>query len=79
MKGVEKMYSENCSWLASRGICYKTFYGRNLRMFVISKSVRPYLAFKPNLMFADKTRSLPQWRVLERFSTEIGSGLTCKH
>ncbi len=29
----------------SWGQCYKTFYGRNLQAFVMSKSVRPLQAF----------------------------------
>jgi hypothetical protein len=30
---------------ATRGQCYKTFYGRNLRIFVISLSVCPIQVF----------------------------------
>jgi hypothetical protein len=33
---------------------YKTFYGRNLRIFVISQSVCPCKLFQPNLVFVGK-------------------------
>jgi hypothetical protein len=39
----------------------------------------PVRPFQPSLKFADNIRSLPQSGVLERCSTEIGSGLTRKH
>jgi hypothetical protein len=42
-----------------RDRCYKTFYARNLRVFVISKSVCPWQPNKPSLMFADKARAYP--------------------
>jgi hypothetical protein len=45
----------------SCGQCYKSFYGRNLRIFVINKSVCPGELFQPSLMFMCKVRSLP-WR-----------------
>jgi hypothetical protein len=32
--------------------CNKTFYGRNLQLFVISKSAFPDMPFQPRLMFA---------------------------
>ncbi len=37
--------------------CYATFYARNLRMFVISQSVRPCQAFLLSLMFVSKIRA----------------------
>ncbi len=40
--------------------CHKTFYIRNLIIFVKSYSVCPWQAFQPSLMFVGKTRSLPQ-------------------
>jgi hypothetical protein len=36
------------------GQCYKTFYGRKLRLFIISYSVFPGNHFQPSLMFACK-------------------------
>ncbi len=40
--------------MTTRGHCYKTFYGRKLRLFIISKSNCPCQAFQPSLMFAIK-------------------------
>ncbi len=37
-----------------RSLYYKTFYGRNLRIFVISYKVCPFPAFQPSLVFAGK-------------------------
>jgi hypothetical protein len=39
--------------------CHKTFYVRNLRIFVISYSVFPYWSFQPSIIFLAKARSLP--------------------
>ncbi len=44
----------------SRGLYSKTFYGRNLRIFLISKGVCPGKPFQPCLMFVGEARSLPQ-------------------
>jgi hypothetical protein len=50
----------------TRGQCYKTFYGRNLRVFVISYSVRPWQTFKPSLIFVGEARSsLLDWATLK--------------
>jgi hypothetical protein len=38
------------------GLYYKTFYSRNLQIFVMSKMFVPG---KPSLMFVDKARGLP--------------------
>jgi hypothetical protein len=38
---------------------YKTFYGRNLRIFILSKSVFPGQPFQPSLMFAGKAGAYP--------------------
>ncbi len=36
--------------IAPRGQCYKTFYGRNLRIFIVSQTVCPWQTFfKPSL------------------------------
>jgi hypothetical protein len=37
-----------------RGQCYKTFYGRKLRLFLIGGVLVPGKPFQPSLMFADK-------------------------
>ncbi len=47
--------------------CYKTFYGRNLQLFVIS---RPSY---PSLMFASKAKSFPKRGETESGSTWVGS------
>jgi hypothetical protein len=46
---------------------YNTFYGRNLRIFVISQS-----AFQPSLIFASKVRP-------NRYLTGVSSYVTCKY
>jgi hypothetical protein len=38
----------------------------------------PAKYFEPSPMFASKARSLPKSGSYERFSTRVGSGLTCK-
>jgi hypothetical protein len=38
---------------------FKTFYSRNLRMFVISYLFVPAEPFQPSLMFADKAVAYP--------------------
>ncbi len=65
--------------LDTRGQCYRTFYGRNLRMFVVSQGVALGRPFQPSIMFADKARSLPKSVVPERCSSVIGCNLTRKH
>ncbi len=57
---------------------YKTFYGLNLLMFIISQSVFPSRPFQHSLMFVGKARSLSQSRAPERQSNRVGSGLTHK-
>jgi hypothetical protein len=39
--------------------CSNTFYGCNLRMFVISLTVYPWQAFQPSLMFVGKAGAYP--------------------
>jgi hypothetical protein len=46
----------------SRGQCHKTFYVRNLQNFVISSSVRPWQALKPNL-----TNTLAYYEITKKF------------
>ncbi len=43
----------------TRGQCYQTFYGRNLRNFVISWNVCPGKPFQPSVMFVGKARAYP--------------------
>jgi hypothetical protein len=38
--------------------CYKTFYGRKLRIFFVSWSICPWQAFPASSMFVGKERSL---------------------
>ncbi len=49
-------HREKATWAK----CYKTFYGRNLWKFGISKSICPCQAFQPTRMFASKARSFPK-------------------
>jgi hypothetical protein len=42
-----------------RAKCYKTFYVRNLRMFVLARLFVPGSTFQPSLIFVHKARSLP--------------------
>ncbi len=58
---------------------YKTFYNRNLLIFIISYSVIFLQAFPPSLKFVGKARSLPQSEASESFFTWVCSGLTSKH
>ncbi len=51
--------SQQMVLLNCRAQCYKTFYGRNLRMFVISQSVCPLQESQPILILASKARGLP--------------------
>ncbi len=43
----------------TRGQCYKTFYSRNLQIFVMSQSVCHSKPFQPSLMIADSTGAYP--------------------
>ncbi len=43
----------------TRAQFYKTFYGRNLQIFVIDYSVSPWQAFQTSLIFVGKDRGLP--------------------
>ncbi len=64
---------------ARRGQCYKTFYGRKLRIFVKAGAFAPGKPFQSSLLFADRVRSLPLSGAPERCFTQLGSFLTCKH
>ena len=54
----EREMEEERKKAAARCQCYKTFCGRKLRIFVISKDVFPCKPFRPSLMFEGKFRSL---------------------
>ncbi len=54
----------------------KTFFSRNLRIFVVIFATGKPFQF--SLMFMGKARGLPQGRVPERCFTWVGSGLTRK-
>ncbi len=43
----------------SGGLHYKTFYGRNLQIFIISYNVVPSKPFQPSLVFAGKAGAYP--------------------
>ncbi len=58
---------------------YKTFYGRNLRIFIISKSVCTCQAFLPSLMFAVKAGAYPSEALFTRATLGKAPGLTYKH
>ncbi len=47
------------SWLIFCGQCYETFYGRNLRLFIISYKVVPGKPFQPSLMLSGKAGAYP--------------------
>ncbi len=63
----------------TRGQCYKTFYVRNLRIFVISQSVCPWQAVPVQSIVCGQGMSLPQNGVSERFFNRAGSCFTHKH
>ncbi len=62
-----------------RALYYKTFYGRNLHIFVISLSVCSGKPFQSSLMFGSEARSLPQSGAPGRCLIWVGSILTHKH
>ncbi len=94
MQNEKLMYNKETVWLrekcgnecrknnriSPRWLYYKTFYGCNLRIFIISQTVcvsgKP---FQPRLMFVGKARGLLQSGALERCFTRVGFGLTSKH
>ncbi len=48
------------------GLYYKTFYGRNLRIFVKARVFVPGKHFQPSIMFVGEARSLPQSKTPEK-------------
>ncbi len=54
--------------------CYKTFYGRNLRFFIIIRVSVPGKPFQPSLMFACKAGAYPtkavRWKLTDRKLTD---------
>ncbi len=57
--------------------CYETFYGHNLRIFVISYNVCPWQAFLAQSV--GKYRSPPYSGAPERFFKTVGSCFTSRH
>jgi hypothetical protein len=45
-----------CSWktFLTRSQCYKTFYGRKLRIFIKARGIPPGEPFQPSSVFAGK-------------------------
>ncbi len=62
-----------------RGKCYKTFYGRNLRMILICKSDCPLQAFPASSNVVGKAESLPKSGDPGSCFTQVGFGLTQEH
>ncbi len=60
--------------LSPQAQCYKTFYGRILRMFIISQSVCPRQVFQPSLMFESEARASFRHSTLRQ-----APGFICKH
>ncbi len=58
-----------------RGQCYKTFYGRNLRIFVFV----PGKTFQPSLMFTGKAGAYPSEAPFRCTTLWYAPGLTYKH
>ncbi len=71
-----KYVCKNVYNIGSWDLYYKTFYVRNLRIFVMSYSVCPWQAFPA---FVGETESLPKSGAPERCLNWVGSGLTRKH
>ncbi len=59
--------------------CYTTFYGCNLRIFVISQSICLDKHFRPRLMFVGKTGAYPRMEQLKFTIIGQAPGLSCKH
>ncbi len=61
VQNIEKRWNDKINFYLRDicGQCYKTFYGRKLRLFIISKSVVPGKPFQPSLIFVGKDRGLP--------------------
>ncbi len=63
----------------SQAQCYKTFFVRNLRIFIISQSVCPRQVLLAQSNVCGNTRSLPQSGVSKRCFIRVGSCLIFKH
>ncbi len=50
-------YKTKCPFVQPGKQCYKKFYSRNLRIFVIIQSACPWQSFPAYLMFAEKAKS----------------------
>jgi hypothetical protein len=61
--------------------CYKTFYGRNLRIFILSPIFVLVLGnnFQPSLMFSRKDKAFLMGVPFRCSNLELTPGLTHKH
>ena len=75
----EVTYATVVSVLDYWDLYYKTFYGHDLRIFVLSMCVLPGKPFQPSLLFMGEARGLPYSGAPERYFTRVGPGLTGKH
>jgi hypothetical protein len=71
----EKQFYNIDTW----GQCYKTFYVRNLLMFEIPTVIVPGKLFKPNPMLVGKASNLLWSGASFWCTTQVRSGLNCKH
>ena len=65
--------SENSGHDDNQGKCYKTFYGRNIRMLVISLSVCPWQSFPAKSNACWKSKSPTDWSIFHIFQFRIGT------
>jgi hypothetical protein len=61
-----------CYNIGPRDKCYKTFYVRNLRMFVKAKVLVSGKPIQPSLMFASKARAYPSEAPLGTTAIRLG-------
>ncbi len=57
----------------TQGQCYKTFFARNLYIFVISQSVCPWQAFPAQSNVCRQGRSLPELSTFQVLHSRVGS------
>ncbi len=57
----------------SRGLYYKTFYSRNLQIFIITRMFVLGKPFQPRLVFAGKTRAFPSEAPFRCYTLGLGS------
>jgi hypothetical protein len=68
--GIELIFIYLVLIVHFRGLYHKIYYGRKLRISVIS-----FKPFQPSLVFVDKARSLPYSGAPERCFTWVGLGM----